>query len=116
MQYLDKVSCQEVVSRERIQALSSFIWLCMNPPFGMFQVWFGSLADSSAFLNQGRALDLGHASVMEHLSESIDAIRETAETLGLQAQARPLIQSFLTPYPRDFAVSIVERNYRTQLK
>lgn len=87
-------------------------FLSMNPEFGMFRVWFGSLADPSAFRNQGRGLDLGHASVMEHLTESIGSIEDTAEALGFQA--RPLIQSLLTPYPRDFAVQIVDSIFGTQ--
>jgi hypothetical protein len=89
-------------------------YLYMAPAFGMFQLWFGSLADSSAFFHEGRALDLGHASVMEPLTESIGAIRDMAKALGLQA--RPLIQSLLTPYPRDIAVSIVDRTFETQIK
>lgn len=85
------------------------VYFCMLPAFGMFQLWLGSLADPAAFPNHGTALDLdlGHASVIGLLTESIGAIEDMAEKLNIPA--RPLIQSLLTPYPRDAAVQICSR-------
>jgi hypothetical protein len=79
-------------------------YFCMLPAFGMFKLWFGSLADPAAFPNGGTAFDLGHASVVSLLTESIDAIQDMADELNVSA--RPLIQSLLTPYPRDVAMQI----------
>jgi len=83
-------------------------YLCMRPPFGMFMVWFGSLVDRAAL--KGLQLDLLDPSVIALVATSIDAIQRMTGKLG--ANARPLIQSLLTPYPPEVTEQFLQAIFR----
>ena len=80
-------------------------YLVMEPAFGMFHLWFGSLADPAALGDQGRSLNLTHPSVVNKLMQSISAIHAMMWELGFQS--RPVLQALLTLYPRDFAERVL---------
>jgi hypothetical protein len=79
-------------------------YLVMQPTFGMFLLWFGSLADPAA--HQGLSLNIIHPSVMNQLTHSLTAIHAMIEELDFQS--RPVHQGLLTPYPRDLAEQVLQ--------
>ena len=81
------------------------VYLVMQPAFGMFHLWFGSLADPAALGDQGRFLNLNHPSVVNQLIHSISAIHTMMEELGFQS--RPVLQALLTSYPRGLAERVL---------
>ena len=68
-------------------------------------VWFGALADPAAFHDNSRALNLKHPSVVNRVTQTLQAVHKMIDDLGFQS--RPVLQALLTPYPRELADKVL---------
>jgi hypothetical protein len=83
-------------------------YLHFGPEFGMFLVYFGSLADPEAF--SGNSIDLMHPSVLGRVGESLRAFGSMAARIG--KDPRPVWRTILSPYPQSISNKTVEKFYK----
>jgi hypothetical protein len=79
---------------------------------GMFLVYFGCLADPAVFATG--QLELEHPSLLQRLTESVNAIGKLAARL--QRDPRPVWRTMLSVYPQDFSDEMVNRTYQKLFK